>query len=107
MPSGVCRGAKPHAVKVPTRASLLSRGSPGEERLTAELAEHFEEHVAPRGIGVVVVAEHTCMTLRGARAGGSRTVTTAVRGVLGENGQEREEFLASTRQLARSDRRQA
>ena len=72
-----------------------------------ELAEHFEEHVAPRGIGVVVVAEHTCMTLRGARAGGSRAVTTAVRGVLGENGQEREEFLASTRQLARSDRRQA
>lgn len=72
-----------------------------------ELAEHFEEHVAPRGIGVVVVAEHTWMTLRGARAGGSRTVTTAVRGVLGENGQEREEFLASTRQLARSDRRQA
>jgi GTP cyclohydrolase IA len=68
-----------------------------QERLTQQVAEHLQTHLEPRGVGVVVTAEHTCMTLRGARATGTRTVTSALFGHLREDAAARAEFLALTR----------
>lgn len=51
-----------------------------QERLTAQVADALVEHLAPRGVIVVVECEHLCMSMRGVRKPGSRTVTSAVRG---------------------------
>jgi GTP cyclohydrolase I len=53
-----------------------------QERLTVQIAEHLEGRLAARGVGVVMRAEHLCMSLRGARATGTTTVTSAFRGEL-------------------------
>ncbi len=68
-----------------------------QERLTKQVAEHLQGQLAPRGVGVVVEAEHTCMSLRGVRAGGTRTVTSALFGALRDNAPSRAEFLSLTR----------
>jgi GTP cyclohydrolase I len=67
-----------------------------QERLTQEVADRLHHDLAPKGVGVVIEAEHLCMSLRGVRAAGSRTVTSAVRGVLREDARSRQEFLALT-----------
>jgi GTP cyclohydrolase I len=67
-----------------------------QERLTRRLADHLAEQLSPRGVGVVIEAEHTCMTLRGARAPGTRTVTSALLGHLREDAAARAEFLSLT-----------
>ncbi len=66
-----------------------------QERLTREVADWLEERVRPRGVGVLVEAEHSCMTLRGVRAVGSRTRTQAFTGVFREPGAARTELLAA------------
>jgi GTP cyclohydrolase I len=76
---------------------FYSRRAQTQERLTKQVAEHLQTHLAPRGVGVVVTAEHTCMTLRGARAAGTRTVTSALFGHLRDDAAARAEFLALTR----------
>lgn len=53
-----------------------------QETLTTQIADHLEHHLAPRGVGVVLEAEHMCMAIRGVRATGTRTVTRAFRGAL-------------------------
>lgn len=68
-----------------------------QERLTKQVAEHLRDQLSPRGVGVVIEAEHTCMSLRGVRASGARTVTSAVSGALRENLASRAEFLSLTR----------
>jgi GTP cyclohydrolase I len=68
-----------------------------QERLTKQVAEHLESHLAPRGVGVVIEAEHTCMSLRGVRATGARTVTSALFGAVREDPSTRAEFLSLTR----------
>lgn len=67
-----------------------------QERLTTQVADWLSEQLNPLGVGVVIVAEHTCMTLRGARAAGSSTVTSAVRGLMRTDPRCRQEFLALT-----------
>ena len=67
-----------------------------QERLTQQIANWLAEQLAPRGVGVVLEAEHSCMTMRGVRATGSSTVTSAMHGVLREDGRSRAEFLAVT-----------
>jgi GTP cyclohydrolase I len=67
-----------------------------QERLTRRLADHLAEQLGPRGVGVVIEAEHTCMTLRGARAPGTRTVTSALLGHLRHDAAARAEFLSLT-----------
>jgi len=47
-----------------------------QERLTKQVADWLQEHLSPRAVGVVIAAEHSCMTLRGAHATGSSTVTS-------------------------------
>ena len=68
-----------------------------QERLTRQIAEHLDAELAPLGVGVVLEAEHTCMSLRGARATGTRTITSTLLGRLREDPADRAEFLALTR----------
>ena len=68
-----------------------------QERMTEEIADWLEEKLQPRGVGVVVDAEHLCVTLRGARAVGAQATTSAVRGRLREDLRTRSEFLALVR----------
>jgi GTP cyclohydrolase I len=68
-----------------------------QERLTQQIAEHLDRELAPRGLGVVIEAEHTCMSLRGVRATGTRTVTSALLGTLRTDPSSRAEFLSLTR----------
>ena len=65
-----------------------------QERLTCQMADWLHEHLAPRGVGVVLEAEHMCMTLRGVRATGARTVTSALQGLIRDDERSRSEFLA-------------
>jgi GTP cyclohydrolase I len=76
---------------------LYSHRAQTQERLTKQVAEHLELHLSPRGVGVVIEAEHSCMTLRGVRAPGTRTVTSALLGMLRTHPASRAEFLALTR----------
>lgn len=68
-----------------------------QERLTMQVARWLDEQLSPRGVGVVIEAEHTCMTLRGVQAAGSTTVTSAMLGSLRRDARSRQEFLAVTR----------
>lgn len=76
---------------------FFSHRAQTQERLTKQIAEHLQEQLSPRGVGVVIEAEHTCMSLRGVRAVGARTVTSALFGTLRENPSSRAEFLSLTR----------
>jgi GTP cyclohydrolase I len=67
-----------------------------QERLTKQVADWLAEQLAPRGVGVVIEAEHTCMTLRGVQAIGASTVTSTLLGTLRDDARSRQEFLALT-----------
>jgi GTP cyclohydrolase I len=67
-----------------------------QERLTRQVAGWLHDQLDPEGVGVVVEADHTCMTLRGVRAPGSRTVTSTLLGTLRDDARARAEFLALT-----------
>lgn len=76
---------------------LFSRDLQVQERLTMQIAGYLDEQLAPRGVGVVLEAEHLCMTLRGAQAAGSMTTTTSFTGVLTRDNAMRRQFrLADT-----------
>jgi GTP cyclohydrolase I len=62
-----------------------------------QVGQWIAEHLEPRGVGVVIEAEHLCMTLRGVQAQGSRTVTSSLHGLLRDDPRTRAEFLALTR----------
>jgi GTP cyclohydrolase IA len=68
-----------------------------QERLTKQVADWLDDELAPKGVGVVIEAEHLCMTLRGAGAHGSRTVTSTLHGLLRDDNRSRAEFLALVR----------
>jgi len=67
-----------------------------QERLTKQVADWLDTTLAPKGVGVVLEAEHLCMSLRGVRAVGARTVTSSLHGVLREDARSRQEFFALT-----------
>jgi GTP cyclohydrolase I len=75
---------------------LFARDLQVQERLTQQVADGLQEHLAPKGVGVVIEAEHLCMSLRGVRATGSRTVTSALHGLLREDARSRQEFFTLT-----------
>ena len=72
----------------------FSRRLQVQERLTAQVANFIAETVQPKGVGVVLQAEHLCMSLRGIRANGARTVTSALKGLVRDDPRTRSEFLA-------------
>jgi GTP cyclohydrolase IA len=73
---------------------LFSRDLQVQERLTQQVADWLQDNLAPRGVGVVIEAEHLCMSLRGVRARGARTTTSALHGLLREDARSRQEFFA-------------
>ncbi len=75
---------------------MFARGLQTQERLTQEVADWLDQHVEPRGVGVVIEAEHLCMSLRGVQARGTTTVTSALHGALRDDARTRQEFLALT-----------
>lgn len=62
-----------------------------------QVARHLDADLRPRGVGVVLEADHTCMTKRGVRALGATTVTSALLGTLRTDPRSRAEFFALTR----------
>jgi len=76
---------------------FFSHRTQTQERLTMQVAQHLQERLQPRGVGVVIEAEHTCMNQRGVRATGSRTLTSALFGLLRDNAASRAEFLGLVR----------
>jgi GTP cyclohydrolase I len=68
-----------------------------QEKMTAEIASAIEEVLRPHGVGVVIEAEHSCMTLRGVDAPGASLTTSALRGVVRDDARTREEFLRLVR----------
>jgi GTP cyclohydrolase I len=66
-----------------------------QERLTQQIAKWLDQELAPYGVGVVIEAEHLCMALRGVRANGAVTKTSALSGVLRDDARSRAEFLTS------------
>jgi GTP cyclohydrolase I len=72
-----------------------------QERMTKQVADWLDDLLEPRGVGVVLTAEHSCMSLRGIRARGSRTVTSAHTGLIRTDARTREEFFALARSSSR------
>jgi GTP cyclohydrolase IA len=71
-----------------------ARGLQVQERLTQQVADCLQQHLQPNGVAVVLEAEHSCMSVRGVRAAGARTVTSALRGLHRERAATRQEFFA-------------
>ena len=75
---------------------LFSRDLQIQERLTNQVADWLERELEPKGVGVVLEAEHMCMSLRGVQKLGAKTVTSAMRGLVREDPRTRQEFLSLT-----------
>jgi GTP cyclohydrolase IA len=67
-----------------------------QERLTTQVAAWLQERLRPKGVGVVVEAEHLCMSLRGVQKPGALTITSALYGLVRDDPRTREEFLSLT-----------
>jgi GTP cyclohydrolase I len=83
--------------KLARTVEFFARRVQTQERLTSQVADHLHDRLAPLGVGVVIEAEHSCMSLRGARATGSSTLTTVLRGHIRNDAASRAEFLSLTR----------
>ena len=75
---------------------LYARRLQVQERLTTQVARWICDTLEPRGVGVVIEAEHLCMSLRGVQKPGARTITSAMHGVVRDDPRTRQEFLALT-----------
>jgi len=83
--------------KLARLVGLLAKRLQLQERLTTEVAESLMHTLQPKGVMVVIEAEHLCMTMRGVKAPGSLTVTSVVRGIFRENPATRAETMALMR----------
>jgi GTP cyclohydrolase IA len=79
--------------KVARIVDIFARRLQVQERLTAQIADAINEVLAPRGVGVVVEAEHLCMMMRGVEKQNSKTITSALVGSFRDDGKTRDEFL--------------
>jgi GTP cyclohydrolase I len=79
--------------KIARVVDLLSKRPQVQERLTTEIADALERVLEPRGVFVLIEAEHLCMTMRGVRKPGAQTVTSAVRGLFRSDARTRAEAL--------------
>jgi len=68
-----------------------------QEKLTAEIAESIQDVLQPKGVGVVITAEHSCMTMRGVNTPGSKLTTSTLLGVVRDDPRTRQEFLEYVR----------
>jgi GTP cyclohydrolase I len=83
--------------KIARALEIFARRPQVQERLTTQLASCVEEVLGARGVGVVIEAEHLCMTARGIRKPGARMVTSAMRGRFRDDENTRQEFLGLIR----------
>jgi GTP cyclohydrolase I len=65
-----------------------------QERLTAQIADFLYDELKPKGVAVIIEAQHLCMTMRGARAAGSETQTSALRGTMRSDAKTRAEVMS-------------
>ncbi|GIU97915.1 MAG: GTP cyclohydrolase 1 [Actinomycetota bacterium] len=79
--------------KVARVVDVLARRPQVQERLTTEIADTLDRALSPRGVFVVIEAEHLCMTMRGVKKPGSVTVTSAVRGLFRTDARTRQEAM--------------
>jgi GTP cyclohydrolase IA len=79
--------------KIARLVDLLSKRLQVQERLTTEIADALDEAIQPRGVFVMIEAEHLCMTMRGVKKPGAITATSAVRGVFRSDARTRSEAL--------------
>jgi GTP cyclohydrolase I len=75
---------------------LFARDLQIQERLTMQIADWLQAELRPLGVGVVLEAEHMCMSLRGVCKPGTRTTTSALRGAVRDDARTRQEFLTLT-----------
>jgi GTP cyclohydrolase I len=75
---------------------MFARDLQIQERLITQIAGWLQRELEPKGVGVVVEAEHLCMSLRGVQKFGATTVTSALHGLIRDDARTREEFLALT-----------
>jgi GTP cyclohydrolase I len=80
--------------KIARVVDLLAKRPQVQERLTTEIAEALDRALSPRGVFVVIEAEHLCMTMRGIKKPGSVTVTSAVRGLFRTDARTRQEAMS-------------
>jgi GTP cyclohydrolase IA len=83
--------------KIPRIVEMYSRRLQVQERMTKQIALWVEENLHPRGVGVVLEAEHLCMSLRGVQKAGTITVTSDLLGIVRDDARTRQEFLSFTR----------
>ncbi len=76
----------------------FSRRKQIQENLTAEIAEAIQEVLQPQGVGVIIEAEHSCMTMRGVNTPGSNLITSRLMGVMRDDPRTRDEFLRVARE---------
>jgi GTP cyclohydrolase I len=79
--------------KIARAVEIFARRPQVQERLTTQIGECIEQVLDARGVGVVIEAEHLCMTMRGIRKPGSKMVTSAMRGAFRSDANTRQEFL--------------
>ena len=79
--------------KLARTVEVFARRPQIQENMTAQIADALEEHLRPKGVMVMIEAEHMCMTMRGVQKPGSRTVTTIVRGVFAQDFALQQTFL--------------
>jgi GTP cyclohydrolase IA len=75
---------------------LFARDLQVQERMTKQIAGWLQQRLAPKGVGVVLEAEHLCMSLRGVQKFGAKTATSALHGLVRDDPRTRQEFLALT-----------
>lgn len=80
--------------KLARAVEVASKRPQLQERLTAQVAQALEDALAPKGIFVMIEAEHMCMTMRGIKKPGSKTITTVARGLYKDDRYERQEILS-------------
>ncbi len=78
--------------KLARTVEMFARGPQTQEMLTQQIADRLEAALSPRGVGVVIEAEHSCMSIRGVRTAGARTRTSAFTGAVDD---DRAEFLSA------------
>lgn len=83
--------------KIARTVEVFSRRLQLQERLTAQIADAFMEHLAPEGVMVMIEAEHMCMTMRGIKKPGSQTVTVVTRGIFEGNRELQDRFYRMLR----------
>ena len=86
--------------KVARVVDYFARGLQVQERLTSEIATFLYDNLKPKGVGVVLEAEHLCMSLRGVHKAGTKTVTSRLLGTIHHDARARDEFLTLTGVMA-------